>query len=1186
MSTAIQRFLLIGIACLAICAWQTGRASAEEPKPAAEKPAADSPSEKDAADKAASKTDKELREQSIYIPYEKLRKVFEKEGRGVFLPYKEFQELWQAAREKTAPTAEPKPPVATLITEVENEATVSKDVVRVKASVKIDLLAEGWQEVGLGLSDAAITEAKLGDKPARLLAAGGGYKLLVEKKGKQPEQIVLSLEYTKAIARMPGQNSVSFQAPQAPVSRWRVRIPESGVKVNISPLIAATEVTDTVDRPVSRSETPTVKEETVVLAFVGAAPTVRIEWTPKAEGATGLEALASVQAEQQVSIEEGVVRTRTQLAYAISRAELSQLRIDVPADQKVVNVFDANVRQWSVAEAGGRQTITVQLFEPAKGSQNVTVELEKFAGQEAKQATVAVPVVKALSVGRQQGVVVVRVAEGIRSEVTKTSGLLQVDAAELPAALARTTWAYSYRYASVPFDLVVSTEKVQPRILADSLVEAELTPEALSLNVSTVYTVERAGVFRLEMDLPAGFEVRQVRGREVPGVQAAQVDTHHLEGEAKTRLVVNLARKAMGRVGLVVELHKDLQEADLLAPTGKAAEIPLPIPQVAAGTVERAAGRVMIYAPESLRVNPGKTKGVRSVSFKEALGGMASTRKAADARPVLAFAYTQEPTDLSLAAERRRPQVTIRQLLVARIEDGVVKYQATFFFNVLYSGVKSLRFDLPTEVAPLVRNNTPTIRDKVIDPPPKDLAKGYVAWSLAGESELIGEGKIELVWEKKIDKLDVGRSIDLSVPRLKPMDVDRAWGQIVLAKAETLDIREAGQPTGLRPIDPQHDLMPGAEVANAAAALEFHGDWNLGLTVTRYELQEVKQASIERAVLRMVVTRADKIPVQALYRLRSSRQRLVVRLPKDGKFDSEPRINGRPMALEMGENQQYFIPLTTSNADESFLLELRYTVPGNGRQFEIPEFPQEPAVQKVYLCAYLPKERTLLSRSGPWTEEFEWRLSGPLSWEPVARTSENDLLAWVSQGVNLGNTFPIDGQLYIFSALQPEPAPAGALRLSTWDEQTLTLAVIGLVALAGIVLLPARAGVRALALGAIVIALVLSSVFWPIFAWQVLDSTLAAAVFVVFVVWTIWYFLRNRPRNPFTRSVIEPATSQPSPAEQPAAPAAETPEGSQPEPPAQASQPATTAQEAAPPPVQTAEEQPRADRQEGDQSHA
>ena len=126
-----------------------------------------------AADKADAAADKEkdkheekvLREQSIYIPYEKLRKVFEKEGRGVFLPYQEFQELWQAARDKTAPRAESLPPVAALITEAENEATVAKDVVRVKATLKIEVLAEGWQEIPLGLADAAITSAKIGGQP-------------------------------------------------------------------------------------------------------------------------------------------------------------------------------------------------------------------------------------------------------------------------------------------------------------------------------------------------------------------------------------------------------------------------------------------------------------------------------------------------------------------------------------------------------------------------------------------------------------------------------------------------------------------------------------------------------------------------------------------------------------------------------------------------------------------------------------------------------------------------------------------------------------------------------------------------------------------------------------------------------------------------------------------------------------
>ena len=247
-------------------------------------------------------------------------------------------------------------------------------------------------------------------------------------------------------------------------------------------------------------------------------------------------------------------------------------------------------------------------------------------------------------------------------------------------------------------------------------------------------------------------------------------------------------------------------------------------------------------------------------------------------RPVLAFMFTQEPVTLRLAAERRKPQVTIRQLLVARIEEGVIKYQATFYYSIQYSGVKSLRIDVPADVAPLLRNTTPGIHEKTIDPPPADLDKNMVAWSLTGEGELLGDGQINLAWEKKLDKLDVGKALEVTVPRLVPRDVDRAWGQIVLAKAETLDFQEAEDlMKGLRPIDPQRDLA--TPVSGAARAFEFHDEWTLPVTITRYELEEVKRTSIDRAVCRMVLTPAGEIAVQAVYRVRSVRPRLTVQLP-------------------------------------------------------------------------------------------------------------------------------------------------------------------------------------------------------------------------------------------------------------------------------------------------------------------
>src|SRR5262245_36387846 len=421
-----------------------------------------------------SSEDKPAREQTIYIPYVKLRQIFEKEGRGVFVPYDEFQRLWKAAQNAAKKIEDYKPPVAALIAEIESEATVSRDVITVSAKLQIEVLTEGWNEVPLRLKDAAISSAKIGDLPARLLySADSGYRVLLEKKGKQqPEKIELVLEYSKAFTKQPGTNSVEFDAPQAPVNRWQIRIPEPGVKVNVQPNISATDRGAPTKNDVAKSDRPdeTSKNETLVQAIVGAAQTVRIEWTAKAEGAAGLAALVTVQAWQEMTIDEGVVHTRTNLAYDIQRADVIQLTVEVPADHNVVNVFDPNVQKWEKKTEGPIQTLTIALFQPTRGTQNVVIELEEFAGdkempEEMTHAEIRAPIVRAVqagtpeamgNIGRQQGVVVVGLGTSLRGEATSRTGLLQIDAAELPAPLAKQQWAFAFRYAAIPFDLVLS----------------------------------------------------------------------------------------------------------------------------------------------------------------------------------------------------------------------------------------------------------------------------------------------------------------------------------------------------------------------------------------------------------------------------------------------------------------------------------------------------------------------------------------------------------------------------------------------------------------------------------------------------------------------------------------------------------------------------------------------------------
>lgn len=1053
----------------------------------------------------AAEEDVPPKEQSIYVPYEKLWEVFEKEGRGVFLPYERFIELWKAAEKVRPKRVTPEPPVSYLVSRVSGNAVVSKDVLTVKADITVEVLKKGWHEIPIGLGDVAITSATVGGAPARLVRRDGrDYHLLVEKKDDAAEPLTLQLEFARQYTKTPGRNSVSFRTPPAPVSRWDVTIPEPGVKVDIHPLLAAT------DAP-----TTSEKSETHVLAFVGATPSMRIEWTPKAEGAKGLKALANARAEHRVTIDEGVTRNVARLTYEISRTELSQLQLQVPAGHKVVNVFDANVREWSVQGAADGQTVTVQLFEPTKGTQVLNVELERFSDD----AEVTVPVVKALGVARQQGVVAVRVDSALRAEAGKREGLFQLDKHELPGALARGKWDFAYRYAALPFGLVLSVEKIRPRILVDSLVEVHLEPDALTLDFFAIYDVQKAGVFRIGVDVPTGFSVRHVRGVGHAGAQPVHVSRHHTEDlEGVRRINVDLSRKAQGKAGVTIRLHRPLREPDLLAPTGKSAAIPVPIPRAGITGVERETGRLIVYGPESLRINPAQTEGLRVVSQSEAVRNMPSSRRRGE-RPALAFAYAEEGTVLSLSASRRAPHVTVRQLLQARIESGVVKYEATFNYDILYSGVKGLRIDVPAARAGRIRITTPDVRRRVIEGIPADLEEGYVSWMLEGETEFMGQRRFTLQWETKIDQLDIGKTVALSVPRLVPRTVDRAWGQVVIAKAEAIDVTPAEGYAGLRPIDPRHDLMPGAAVTDGARAFEFHGDWSLAVNATRYEPKEIKVTSIERGVVRAVVTRGDVTSVQALYRVRSARQRLVIRLPGDVRFDTQPlRINGRPVSLEQGNEGEYFVPLVTQQQDKPFLLELRYVVSGGGPALRVPEFPDDPAAQQVYLSVFLPRDLVYLGSVGAWNDEFIWVVRGLNTW-PRGRKSSSELLDWVASGLgidqgSLGN-FATDGRHILFSTLRPEPGPDGGVRIVAvrgWVLQTVLLTlIVGL----GALLLPVALGRRAVVVGAAVVLLVVLAVFTPSFARAAVNNATAAAGFIVLVVWVLWFLLVTAPRSPY-----------------------------------------------------------------------
>lgn len=1051
-------------------------------------------------------------EQTIYIPYEDLVKVFERDGRGVFLPYEQFQQLWKDAQR--ARDAQPAgKSFQSLLVAAENEANIQRDLMVVKAKLRVELVGKGWHRVPFQLQDVAIQSAKIEGQTATIARGVAGYELVVEHKSDEAKTIDLELEYAKAIVKSPGQNVVSFAAPQAPINRWSIKIPEPGIKVQIEPMMAGSQ---------NNKADPKTTE---ITAFLGTAPQVSISWVPKSESAIGMEALASVHSHQTVSIEEGLVRVNTVMSYAIDRSELRELKIEIPKSQKVVNVVHPNVKRWSL-EASEKDPesyskILVELFEPARKSQELTIESEMALPNQA-QTSFKIEPIRCLDANRQSGFIGIRVLPSLKLDFADRVGLTQADLAESPETWRGQSWNSIYRYSSIPFQLTCKIEKVKPSIRVTQRVEYFVEVDKLNIELSTQHLIENSGVFQLDFEIPTGYDLLQVKPNPSPGVGDVEIEKFEKSETDPTRWTVSLRKRTQGLVGLWLQMRQVVAGMDLRNPTEKPFELSLEIPKATGEDVQWVEGWAGVYATESLRVTSLEMTNARDTVAPELRSKWQTNGQSryAQMNEALAFSYSMEKPQVKVAIERRKPFVTHRQWLHAFVDSGAIRYSSTHFIRSQYSAISKWRLDIPQELASEIRVEAPGIRESVITPAPADLREGYVAWELTADTPWVGDREVRLVWQTKIDSLEIGKSVNIEIPVLLARGVDQSFGQVTLHKREGIDLDNIKTMEGLRAIDARYDLFPDVsgrsagnelpDVKLASSAFEFQGDWRLNLDATRFALQSISTTSIERAYIQATLTRSQQIAVSASYRMKNARQRVSLQLPVDAEFNSQPlRINGVAASLEKGADGVYFIPMSNLDATKGSLVEVSYLVNGKPNSIPLPTFPDEPSIQKVYLEVVMPKEWVLLSTNRRWNEEFEWKTGD--QWHFVPENSWNDLALkqWVAeetpanaQAIATDARMRGSEQTFLFSSIRPGKDQDQTFTIKTIDNRWLAGLVLGGFTLLALVMRKSTATSKFTAV-AIVISIALAIGFFaPLLSRQLLNYPSLIGAIIAGLLWS------------------------------------------------------------------------------------
>ena len=812
----------------------------------------------------------------IYLPFKFLKGIFESQGASVVVPLDEYQRL-KAAADK-APLAPPA--INAVITSATYVATIEQDLARIRAELTVNVLGTPWVEVPIRFGEAAVGKLEAGEKILLKGTGDGNYSLLFGNTGEQK----IVIELTVRINTSPEGREFGFDVPTTGITTFEIVIPEADQTVEVTPRL--------IGIPVEAAAM-----QTRVKANLGATPRISARWRPKATSKPEMDLLASVTNYTRVSIEDGLIHTDALFVYEVLRGEVAQLRVSVPKDQRILDVSaEARLKGWQAKEEDGRQVVTIEMLSGQTGKFNVEVHTERKIPDEAFDiagSTDAGTVgIHALDVVRESGQIGLFHSADLTLNIDQQQGVVRIDAHELHERL-RGDRVTSFKYYSPKFVLKASVKPVQPRVLVDQTSQLVFMDDELRLNATLQYTIERAGLFQLQVKLPEGLVIDNV---ECPGLKEFNVQ------EATHLLTVNLNDKTLGGIPLSVRGHRNYTAGT------EQAELVLPVLEPIGA--ERDIGQLHVFAKESIEVITND-KGLASAQPLPVVPGSA----VGDALATSSWSYTRRPVTIPVKTSRKPTRINASVATSVHLQPELSEVKTQLDFQVQYAGIDTFRFLVPESVSERVQiesvatnGNSPGIKQKSAAP----AKEGWVEWTVVMQREVLGTQRFAISYDMKPDQATGAKERKINALVLRPLGdekgetktpLSQVSGELVITKDDSLAVSAQATGGDVEPIDVRElTLLP----QNGTQAFRYFtqpDDAAIQLTVsqTKYEIEEVVATVVSKQLVEVVTGEAADATYLAKIRLKTSeRQRLLAHLPKGLKV-LNVTVTGREVSLEKAD---------------------------------------------------------------------------------------------------------------------------------------------------------------------------------------------------------------------------------------------------------------------------------------------
>lgn len=823
-------------------------------------------------------------EQTIYVPFEKLEDVFENQERGVFLPYREFLELWNKVNlPDKIKTAEP--PVDGVLAAGHYSGRVTDKTAVITASLQMEAFKDGWSRVELGGDpNLQIADVK---STASLDFRDGKYAVIFPAKGKYTLDATLQLPVTNSN----GWNKLEIELPKTAASQFEVTIPGSNLDVTVTPTGAYT-----------TSEQP--DGTTKVAVYFGPSQKISIQWKNRA-AATALQPLLYSTATNLITASTGSLTTKTRLEYRTLRAPVSQFSVLVQKEDQVVDVAGSNIRDWRIEPAGDKQRVIATLTEPARPGGDITiVEIEVERAMPKLPAKLPLPLISAENVERQDGTISLFAATGLRIEPLDLQGLIQ------QSAMNDVSSAGVFRYSRAAYSGSLLVTEAQPLIDVSSQTLVTIDTESKKLEAFFEYNIRQAGIFEARVIVPEGFSDVEAAGDLV---ENSSVTGNQLTIRFKQRVTGNVAFTVTG-------------EASRKKPDEPISAAVFQFPGVA-----RHDAKIGLAVHTGLKATTQDMGDLRTENVQNIT---AVQPKNPDITPlILGFRYRQAeneslPKTATVVFEPRQPRVSVQVLAFSDLRESLVRTVWVLHYRIEYAGVNTLRFSVPAPIADDIQIEGDNIQQRTRHPE-KD---GAVIWTITLQDKVLGATELRLTLDRPQTNLQQGAAESISLPEIKPLDVFRETGQIAILKAGNIEITET-KPIGLELIDPQEldENIPreGIYLAYKYAAHPVA----LDLNVAKNLYLDVPEALATYAVLTSVIAENRAETTEVIYWLRNNSQQFIsVQLPQGGRMLSDAFVDGEAQQpSQRPDKNEVLIRLPANanaeNAKREFSVRFIYEVP-------------------------------------------------------------------------------------------------------------------------------------------------------------------------------------------------------------------------------------------------------------------